>query len=106
MKQLITLNVNGQLYEVFVEPWKSLAEVLRDELNLTGLKVGCNEGACGSCTVLVNGKAVNSCLMLAHQAKGKEIVTIEGITTNNGIHRLQKAFVQHFAVQCGFARRG
>ena len=72
MKQVVELKVNGRLYEVFVEPWKILSEVLRDELGLTGVKVACNTGNCGSCTVLMDGKAVKSCLMLASQASGKE----------------------------------
>ncbi len=106
MKQLITLDVNGELYEVFIEPWKTLDDVLRDELNLTGLKIGCKEGNCGSCTVLINGKAVKSCLMLAPQAKGKEIVTIEGLADKDKLHPLQEAFIEHFAVQCGFCTPG
>ena len=106
MKQLLTLNVNGQLYEVEVEPWRTLAQVLRDELGLIGLKVSCNGGNCGSCTVLMDGKAVRSCLVLAPQAKGKEIITIEGLATEEGLHPLQEAFIEHFAVQCGFCIPG
>jgi carbon-monoxide dehydrogenase small subunit len=106
MKQLIQLKVNGQHYEVMVEPWRTLAEVLRDELHLTGTKIGCNEGNCGSCTVLVDGKVVKSCIMLAHQAKRKEIFTIEGLAHGNELHPLQQAFMDHFAVQCGFCTPG
>ncbi len=106
MKQTLELKVNGQLYEVFVEPWRTLAEVLRGELGLTGLKVSCNTGNCGSCTVLINGKAVKSCLMLAPQAKEKEILTIEGLATDKGLHPLQEAFIEHFAVQCGYCTPG
>jgi carbon-monoxide dehydrogenase small subunit len=106
MKQSITLNVNGHASEVFVEPWKSLADVLRDELGLTGVKIGCNEGNCGSCTVLVDGKAVKSCLMLINQAKGKQIVTIEGLAENDRLHPLQESFIEHFAIQCGFCTPG
>lgn len=106
MKQSITLNVNGQASEVFVDPWKSLADVLRDELGLTGVKIGCNEGNCGSCTVLVDGKAVKSCLMLINQAKGKQIVTIEGLAENDRLHPLQESFIEHFAIQCGFCTPG
>ena len=106
MKQALELKVNGELYEVFVEPWRTLAEVLREELELTGLKVSCNSGSCGSCTVLVEGKAVKSCLMLVPQAKGKEIFTIEGLATEQGLHPLQEAFIQHFAVQCGYCIPG
>jgi carbon-monoxide dehydrogenase small subunit len=106
MKQLLKLRVNGEDYEVSVEPWKSLADVLRDELNLIGVKVGCNEGNCGSCTVLVDGKPVKSCLMLAPQAKGKEILTIEGLSKDGKLHPLQEAFIEYFAVQCGFCTPG
>ena len=106
MRQNLELKVNGQLYEVFVEPWKSLAEVLREELGLTGVKVACDTGDCGSCTILIDGKAVKSCLMLAPQAKGKEITTIEGLATEEGLHPLQEAFIEHFAVQCGYCTPG
>ncbi len=106
MKQPLELKVNGQLYEVFVEPWRTLAEVLREELELTGVKVSCDTGNCGSCTVLINGKAVKSCLMLAPQAKEREILTIEGLATDKGLHPLQEAFIEHFAVQCGYCTPG
>ncbi len=106
MKQTLELKVNGQLFEVFVEPWKTLAEVLREELGLTGLKISCKSGNCGSCTVLIDGKAVKSCLMLVPQAKGKEILTIEGLATEEGLHPLQEAFIEHFAVQCGYCTPG
>ena len=106
MRQNLELKVNGQFYEVFVEPWKSLVEVLREELGLTGVKVACDTGDCGSCTVLIDGKAVKSCLMLAPQARGKEITTIEGLATEEGLHPLQEAFIEHFAVQCGFCTPG
>lgn len=106
MRQNLELKVNGQLYEVFVEPWKSLVEVLREELGLTGVKVACDTGDCGSCTVLIDGKAVKSCLMLAPQARGKEITTIEGLATEEGLHPLQEAFIEHFAVQCGYCTPG
>jgi len=106
MKQPLKLRVNGEDYEVFVEPWKSLADVLRDELNLTGVKIGCNEGNCGSCTVIIDGKAVKSCLMLARQAREKDILTIEGLSKNGKLHPLQQTFIDHFAVQCGFCTPG
>ena len=106
MKQSLELKVNGQLYEVFVEPWQSLAVVLREELGLIGLKVVCDTGGCGACTVLIDGKTVKSCLMLAFQATGKEILTIEGLATAEGLHPLQEAFIEHFAVQCGYCTPG
>jgi len=106
MKSEIRLKVNGVIYEVYVEPWKSLLEVLREEIGLTGAKAGCEEGKCGACTVLINGKAVNSCLILAPQAQGMEITTIEGLETADGLHPLQQAFVDHFAAQCGFCTPG
>ncbi|MBA7700166.1 Carbon monoxide dehydrogenase small chain [subsurface metagenome] len=107
MKQLIKLKVNGVVEEVFVEPWWSLAYVLREVLNLTGTKVGCETGNCGTCTVLVDGKMVKSCLLLAPKANRKEIVTIEGLTgKDGGLHPLQEAFIEHFAVQCGYCTPG
>jgi carbon-monoxide dehydrogenase small subunit len=105
MKQVLKLSVNGEKVEVYTEPWKSLADVLRDELQLTGTKIGCNAGRCGSCTVLIDGKAVKSCLMLAIQAQGHEIITIEGLA-KDGLHPLQQAFIDCFAVQCGYCTPG
>ena len=107
MKQAITLKVNGMVEEVNIEPWWSLSRVLREELGLVGTKEACGNGSCGSCTVLVDGKAVKSCLYLAMKARGKEIVTIEGLKgEDGGLHPLQKAFVEHFAVQCGYCTAG
>lgn len=107
MKQLIKLRINGVEEEVMIEPWWSLARVLRDELNLTGTKIGCETGDCGSCTVLIDGKAVKSCLYLAMKARGKDILTIEGLSGENGeLHPLQRAFIEHFAVQCGYCTPG
>jgi aerobic-type carbon monoxide dehydrogenase small subunit (CoxS/CutS family) len=106
MKQALKLRVNGGDYEVFVEPYKTLQNVLREELNFTGVKEGCQDGNCGSCTVLVDGKAVKSCMMLAPQAKGKEILTIEGLAKDGQLHPLQQAFIDHFAVQCGYCTPG
>ena len=106
MKQLIKLRINGVDEEAFVEPWWSLAQVLREELNLTGTKIGCDTGNCGACTVLVDGKVVKSCLLLAVKAKGREILTIEGLTGNGKLHPLQEAFIEHFAVQCGYCTPG
>ena len=106
MKQEFKLRINGAVYEIFVEPWRSLLEVLREELNFTGVKAGCEEGECGACTVLMDGKAVNSCLILVPQAQGKEILTIEGLRNGETLHPLQQAFIDHFAVQCGFCTPG
>lgn len=106
MKQTINLKVNGQTYEVETQPWRTLAEVLRHQLNLTGTKISCAEGHCGACTVIVNGKAVNSCLMLIAEAQEKEILTIEGLSKGGELHPIQDAFVSHGAVQCGFCTPG
>ena len=107
MKQLIKLRVNGLDEEVMIEPWWNLARVLRDELNLTGTKIGCETGDCGSCTVLIDGKAVKSCLYLTMKARGKDILTIEGLRGENGeLHPLQEAFIEYFAVQCGYCTPG
>lgn len=107
MKQIIRFRVNGVDKEVLVEPWKSLADVLREELDLTGTKVGCNAGNCGSCTVIIDGKAVKSCLLLAPKADGTEILTIEGLKGENGeLHPIQEAFIEHFAIQCGYCTPG
>ena len=107
MKQLIKLRVNGLDEEVMIEPWWNLARVLRDELNLTGTKIGCETGDCGSCTVLIDGRAVKSCLYLAMKARGKDILTIEGLRGESGeLHPLQKAFIEYFAVQCGYCTPG
>ncbi len=107
MKQLIQLKVNGVIEEAYVEPSWSLARVLREQLGLTGTKIGCEIGDCGSCTVIIDGKAVKSCLVLAMKARGKEITTIEGLTGEHGqLHPLQEAFVEHFAIQCGYCTPG
>jgi aerobic-type carbon monoxide dehydrogenase small subunit (CoxS/CutS family) len=106
MKQKMELQVNGRVYEVFVEPWKTLLEVLREEVGLTGAKIGCDDGNCGACTVIVDGKAIKSCLMLVPQAKGKKILTIEGLGSEENLHPLQQAFIEYFAVQCGFCTPG
>lgn len=104
--QLIQLRVNGESHTVVVEPQRTLLDVLRDNLGLTGTKRGCDEGHCGACTVLMDGKAVNSCLTLAVRAQGKEIVTIEGLSTGGRMHPLQESFVIHGAIQCGFCAPG
>jgi carbon-monoxide dehydrogenase small subunit len=106
MKHRIELDVNGKIYELLVEPWRTLLEVLREDLGLTGAKRGCEDGNCGACTVIVDGKAIKSCLMLIPQAKEKKILTIEGLGEEGRLHPLQQAFIDHFAVQCGFCTPG
>ena len=107
MKQLIKLRVNGIEEEVMVEPWWTLATVLRDELHLTGTKVSCEVGDCGTCTVLVDGKAIKSCIYPVMKAKAKDILTIEGLRGKDGdLHPLQQAFLDHFAIQCGYCTPG
>lgn len=106
MKQKIDFEINGKVQEVFVESGKTLLEVLREDLGLTGAKLGCDDGNCGACTVLVDGQAVKSCLMLAAQARGRKILTIEGLGSEGNLHPLQQAFIDHFAVQCGYCTPG
>lgn len=106
VKKQIELKVNGQVYELAIEPWRTLLHVLRNELRLTGTKESCGEGHCGTCTVIVEGEAVNSCLTLAFEAQGKEIMTIEGLSEGGSLHPIQEAFVTHGAVQCGFCTPG
>lgn len=105
-KQLISVTINDKVYEVAVSPNMTLVDLIRYELKLTGTKKGCELGDCGSCTVIMDGKPVNSCLVLAVQANGREIVTIEGLETETGLHPVQKAFVDHGAIQCGFCSSG
>ena len=102
----IELKVNGQVYEVAVEPQRTLLEALRDIVGLTGAKEGCDLGDCGACTVIMDGKAVLSCLILAAAATGKDIVTIEGLASEEKLHPLQKSFVEHGAIQCGYCTPG
>ena len=102
----ITLTVNGENKTVSVPPETTLLKMLRENLNYTGSKIGCDVGDCGACTVLVDGLAVNSCLMLAAQAEGKEILTIEGLSTLEKYHPIQKAFEDVAALQCGFCGPG
>ena len=106
MKQLIKLRVNGESYEVAVEPRKLLVDVLRDNLGLTGTKKACDFGNCGSCTVLMDGKSILSCLILAIEAQGKDILTVEGMAKDGQFHPLQQAFIDHGAIQCGFCTPG
>lgn len=105
MKQ-INLTVNGKTYELRVKPWGTLLDVLRDDLGLTGTKEGCGLGECGACTVMMDGETVNSCLVLAPEADGKEIITIEGLAQGDKLHPIQEAFVEYGGLQCGFCTPG
>jgi aerobic carbon-monoxide dehydrogenase small subunit len=103
----VSLRVNGEPYDLLIPPWRTLLEVLRENLSLTGAKRSCQEGQCGACTVLLDRKPINSCLYLAVEAQGKDILTIEGVAKNgNGFHPLQRSFVEKGAVQCGFCSPG
>ena len=106
MKKLVELTVNGETYQVSIQPWRTLLEVLREELNLTGTKAGCVRGDCGCCTVLIDGNTVNSCLILATEAQGKDILTIEGVARDGQLHPIQQAFIEKGAIQCGFCTPG
>jgi carbon-monoxide dehydrogenase small subunit len=102
----ILLNVNGKNYSVSVPPWRTLVEVLRENLGLVGTKKSCSEGECGACTVHMDGKPVTSCLVLAVDAQGKRILTIEGLSEGEKLHPIQEAFLKHGAIQCGFCTPG
>ena len=102
----VTLRVNGETRSASVPPETTLLRLLRDQFNLTGAKLGCDVGDCGACTVIVDGKAVNACLMLVDQANGREVLTIEGLATRDQLHPLQQAFEIHAALQCGFCGPG
>ena len=103
---LTTLVVNGRRREIDVEPHRSLLEALRDTLGIFDAKDGCNEGVCGACTVLLDGRPVSSCLVLAVATRGRPITTVRGIVDDGGLHPLQEAFLRHGAVQCGFCTPG
>ena len=102
MKKELKLKVNGQPYELYVKPKTLLVEVLRDLVGLTGTKRGCSSSSCGACTVMLDGMAVKSCSVLAVQANGTEVVTVEGLAKGNQLSPLQRAFLDHGAYQCGF----
>jgi xanthine dehydrogenase YagT iron-sulfur-binding subunit len=102
----IRLTVNGSQMELTVAPWTTLLDALRDHLDLTGTKKGCDHGQCGACTVLVDGRRINSCLTLAVMKEGAEITTIEGLARDGALHPLQQAFIDHDAFQCGYCTSG
>jgi carbon-monoxide dehydrogenase small subunit len=105
--QQINIKVNGDNYQLEVPDHRTLLDCLRQDLELMGTKSGCETGDCGACTVLLNGKAVNACLVLAAEANGQEILTVEGLaTTSHELHPLQEAFVEHGAIQCGYCTSG
>lgn len=102
----IQLKVNGMVFEFKVDPARTLLQVIREDLRLTGTKSGCERGECGACTVLVDGLAINSCLMPAIESEGKEILTIEGLARDGQLHLLQEKFIELGAIQCGFCTPG
>ena len=102
----VALNVNGRLHKVSLEPRQTLADALRENCGLTGTHLGCEHGVCGACTVMVNGQALRSCLMFAVQAQGMRIVTVEGLAEPGRLHPLQRAFIEHHALQCGYCTSG
>ncbi len=102
----LTMILNGESVTVEVEPFEILVDVLRDKLGLTGTKIGCNEGECGACTVIMDGQAVLSCLLPAMKAHGREVVSIEGLSCGDELHPLQQAFIEQGAVQCGYCTPG
>ena len=106
MKQLIVLNVNGEVHEIAVKPYVMLLDVLREQMGILGPKRGCDSGGCGCCTVLINGKSHYSCMTYALSAQHKEITTVEGLVTGSKLHPIQKAFIEHGAVQCGYCSCG
>ena len=103
---VVNVTVNGQSYRIETRPNQTLLYLLREELGLTGAKDGCSEGECGACTVLMDGEPVNACLVLAGQANGREVLTIEGLAQNGQLHPVQRSFVETAAVQCGFCTPG
>jgi carbon-monoxide dehydrogenase small subunit len=106
LKHRINFTVNGEPKELFVEPNRMLVDLIRQDLGLTGTKKGCGTGDCGSCTIILDGSAVKSCLILAVEVDGSEILTIEGLQSGGKLHPLQEAFIQYGAIQCGFCSPG
>src|SRR5947199_10475132 len=105
-KLTVTLTVNGRETQLSVAPWTTLLDALRDRLGLTGTKKGCDHGQCGACTVLVDGRRINSCLTLAVMKDGAQVTTIEGLAPDGVLHPLQQAFIDHDAFQCGYCTPG
>ncbi|MEX2261691.1 MAG: (2Fe-2S)-binding protein [Bryobacteraceae bacterium] len=105
-RSLITLTINGAERQLEIAPWTTLLDALREYVGLTGTKKGCDHGQCGACTVLVDGKSINSCLTLAIMKDGADITTIEGLARGNALHPLQQAFIEHDALQCGYCTPG
>jgi len=106
VKRELNITINGQPYNLFVSTHRTLLEVIRDDLGLTGTKVGCEMGECGACTVIMDGRTVNSCLVLAHEAEGSEVQTIEDLAKDGKLHPIQTSFIEHGAIQCGFCTSG
>jgi len=102
----VTLSINGRKHAIRVEPRKTLADAIREDCGQTGTHLGCEHGVCGACTILLDGAPVRSCLMFAVQAQGKEIRTVEGLADGEVLHPLQRAFIEHFGLQCGFCTPG
>jgi carbon-monoxide dehydrogenase small subunit len=105
-KQNITLTINGRAHNIAVEPRRTLVDAIRDDCGQTGTHIGCEHGICGACTVIVNGEPVRSCLMFAVQADGKKIRTVEGLAKGDELHPMQRAFMEHHGLQCGFCTPG
>jgi aerobic carbon-monoxide dehydrogenase small subunit len=106
VKRELHITVNGDAHHLLVETHRTLLEVIREDIGLTGTKNGCGAGECGACTVLLDGEPVNSCLVLAHEAEGREVITIEGLAIGGVLHPIQEAFVSQGAIQCGFCTPG
>ena len=106
MKAPVKFRVNGDSREIYVDAHRTLLEILRDELELTGVKEGCGNGNCGACTVNLDGRAVNACLMLAVEAEGHDILTVEGVAREGALHPIQETFIEETALQCGFCTPG
>ncbi len=105
-KTVVQFTLNGNPVDLYTEPYRTLLEVVRDDLGLTGSKEGCGTGDCGACTMIVNGKTVNSCLMLIPEVQQTDVVTVEGLATNGHLHPVQQAFIDHSGLQCGFCIPG